>query len=94
MKKWLVAGIGVGTAVASAGIVGAQAPERGNRPVSIELSVLGSYASGLFEESAAEIVAHDPIRQRLFVVNAATSHRFDVLDISDPMNPVREFTSN
>ncbi len=91
MKKWLVAGIGVGTVVASAGIVGAQAPERGARPVSIELKRLGTYASGVFGESAAEIVAHDPIRQRLFVVNAAAGE-VDVLDITDPTAPVKAGT--
>jgi hypothetical protein len=72
--------------VAVSGIAGAQAPERGNRPVSIELSMLGSYSSGVFDEGAAEIVAHDPARQRLFVVNASAA-TVDVLDISDPTSP-------
>lgn len=54
----------------------------------IELNVLGSYASGTFDESAAEIVAHDPVNQRLFVINANDS-TVDVLDIQDPEQPVK-----
>ena len=52
----------------------------------IELNVLGTYASGAFDESAAEIVAHDAANQRLFVVNANNS-TVDVLDINDPEMP-------
>jgi hypothetical protein len=52
----------------------------------IELNVLGSYASGAFDESAAEIVAYDPANQRLFVVNANNA-TVDVLDINDPALP-------
>ncbi|GAA3562339.1 choice-of-anchor I family protein [Marinobacter xestospongiae] len=52
----------------------------------IELSVLGSYRTNLFDEGAAEIVAHDPVHQRLFVINAAAS-TVDVLDIQDPAMP-------
>jgi len=52
----------------------------------IEMNVLGTYASGAFDESAAEIVAHDPANQRLFVVNANNA-TVDVLDINDPALP-------
>jgi choice-of-anchor I-like protein len=52
----------------------------------IEMNVLGTYASGAFDESAAEIVAHDAANQRLFVVNANSS-TVDVLDINDPAMP-------
>lgn len=52
----------------------------------IEMNVLGTYASGSFDESAAEIVAHDAANQRLFVVNANNS-TVDVLDINDPEVP-------
>ena len=53
---------------------------------SIELRPLGTHATGIFDEGAAEIVAYDPATERLFVVNgyAAT---IDVLDISDPSDP-------
>ncbi|MCL1480911.1 MAG: choice-of-anchor I family protein [Marinobacter sp.] len=54
----------------------------------IELNVLGSYASGAFDESAAEIVAYDTANQRLFVVNANDS-TVDVLDINDPKMPTK-----
>lgn len=55
-------------------------------PFTLRLSPLGTYHSGLFDQAAAEIVAHDPLGQRLFVVNAA-SGRVDVLDIRDPAAP-------
>ncbi|NER04803.1 MAG: calcium-binding protein, partial [Okeania sp. SIO3C4] len=50
------------------------------------LQVLGTYETGAFDESAAEIVAHDPNTQRVFVVNGNEA-TIDVLDISDPTNP-------
>ena len=52
----------------------------------ISLEVLGTYRTGVFAESAAEIVAHDPETQRLFVVNA-NAGVVDVLDIADPDDP-------
>ncbi len=52
----------------------------------INLQPLGTYQSGLFDESAAEIVAHDPNTQRLYVVNANFGN-IDVLDINNPANP-------
>lgn len=55
---------------------------------SIELRPLGSYATGVFAAGGSEISAHDPLHQRLFVVNGAHSV-VDVLDISDPTNPWR-----
>ncbi|MGD1807080.1 choice-of-anchor I family protein [Dapis sp. BLCC M126] len=51
-----------------------------------KLRALGTYETGLFDESAAEITAYDPNTQRVFVVNA-NSATIDVLDISDPSNP-------
>ena len=52
----------------------------------IQLSLIGNYRTGVFDEGAAEIVAHDPKTQRLFFVNAADSS-IDILDINDPTNP-------
>lgn len=52
----------------------------------IELNVLGRYLSNVFDEGAAEIVAHDPVNQRLFVVNSAAT-TVDVLDIGDAASP-------
>ena len=53
---------------------------------SIELTPLGTLATGIFDDGAAEIVAYDPGTKRLFVVNGANA-TIDVLDISDPSNP-------
>jgi 2',3'-cyclic-nucleotide 2'-phosphodiesterase / 3'-nucleotidase / 5'-nucleotidase len=54
-------------------------------PKEISLNPIGTYRDGAFEVSAAEIVAHDPVTQRLFVVNAdPEGPAIDVLDISDP----------
>ncbi len=52
----------------------------------VTLRWLGTAATGAFDESAAEIVAHDPDSQRLFVVNAM-SGQLDVIDIADPGAP-------
>lgn len=52
----------------------------------IALRFLGRYASGEFDESAAETVAYDAATQRIFVVNA-NSGMVDILDISSPATP-------
>ena len=57
----------------------------------IALRPAGTYASGVFAESAAEITSYDPSTQRLFVVNA-NSGAVDVLDVSRPGAPRRLFT--
>ncbi|GAA1859041.1 choice-of-anchor I family protein [Microbacterium koreense] len=52
------------------------------------LSPIGTYETGVFDESAAEIVqVHG---DRLYVVNALAGV-VDVLDIADPANPVKLF---
>jgi hypothetical protein len=53
----------------------------------LSLEVIGQYKAGVFDEGAAEIVAHDPRTQRLFVVNANAAS-VDVLDINDPAQPL------
>ncbi|MGK7890105.1 MAG: choice-of-anchor I family protein, partial [Leptolyngbyaceae cyanobacterium] len=58
--------------------------------MAIELSLLGTYETDIFDESAAEIPAYDPTTQQLFVSNSADND-VDVLNISDPTNP---FLSN
>jgi DNA-binding beta-propeller fold protein YncE len=55
-------------------------------PSTISLNQISTYASGIFDEGAAEIVAFDKGSQRLFVSNAE-ENTLDVLDISDPANP-------
>ncbi|MEQ9402661.1 MAG: choice-of-anchor I family protein [Cyclobacteriaceae bacterium] len=49
----------------------------------ISLEKISTYSTGFFDESGAEIVAHDPYSQRLYVTNGGTD-QIDILDISDP----------
>ncbi len=56
------------------------------KPYRISIEPIGTYASGIFNASAAEIVAHDAQTQRLFTVNAE-SGKIDVLDIRNPSLP-------
>jgi 2',3'-cyclic-nucleotide 2'-phosphodiesterase / 3'-nucleotidase / 5'-nucleotidase len=57
-------------------------------PKPITLEPIGTYRDGAFGVSAAEIVAHDPRTQRLFVVNAdPAGPSIDILDVSDPTSP-------
>ena len=56
----------------------------------IRLSVAGTYATGVFDEGAAEIVDYDPVSMRLFVVNG-DANAIDVLDAADPDHPTRLF---
>lgn len=58
---------------------------------SIKLQPLGTFNTGVFDEGAAEIVAHDPKTQRLFVVNANAA-TVDVLNLADPGNPTLLFS--
>ncbi len=57
----------------------------------ISLEPIGTYETGIFDDGAAEIVDYDSKNERLFVVNGA-DRAIDVLDISDPANPVFEFS--
>lgn len=54
----------------------------------VELEFLGRYSTGQFGVSAAEIPAYDAGTKRVFVVNAL-SGRVDVLDLSNPAQPVK-----
>ncbi|MBD1876226.1 choice-of-anchor I family protein [Nodosilinea sp. FACHB-131] len=64
-------------------------PTDPTNPTSLLVPV-GTYSTGVFDASAAEIVVHDPATQRLFVVNANVP-TVEVLDISDPSNPTKLF---
>ena len=77
------------TMVAALGLA-TEAQAQGN-PSTIELEVLGTYESGVFDEGAAEIGAYDRKSTRYFVTNA-DENTVDVLDASDPENPTLEFT--
>lgn len=88
--------LGLGSALLpalSAPAVAAVVPE----PVSLSadgapfrLAPVGSYETGVFDASAAEIVAFHAGTDRLFVVNAADA-RVEVLDAADPAAPTRLF---
>lgn len=54
----------------------------------IHLTVAGTYATGIFDEGAAEIPAYAPEAKRLFVVNGA-DETIDALDLSNPANPTK-----
>ena len=49
----------------------------------LTLSVASSYASGVIDEGASEIVAYDAGSRRLFSINAAAA-TVDIFDLSDP----------
>lgn len=53
----------------------------------IGLQHVSTYHTGIFDDSAAEILAHDATNQRIFFVNGA-NNSIDVLDISTPSTPV------
>ncbi|MEM1044009.1 MAG: choice-of-anchor I family protein [Bacteroidota bacterium] len=57
---------------------------------SLTLDLLGTFATGIFDDGAAEIVDYDPVTQRLFFVNAADTEVV-ALDVSDPAVPVEAF---
>jgi len=58
---------------------------------SVELKVLGSYATGIYNQGASEIVAYDAGTKRLFTVNGATS-KIDVLSVANPSAPTLLFS--
>ncbi|AFZ51430.1 choice-of-anchor I family protein [Dactylococcopsis salina] len=62
-----------------------EVPEATNE---LELSVAGTFTTGIFDEGAAEIVAYDAGTEQLFVINSDAT-TVDILDVSDPTNPSR-----
>ncbi|WP_022850104.1 choice-of-anchor I family protein [Limisalsivibrio acetivorans] len=54
----------------------------------VTLSVLGTYSTGIFDESAAEIVVYDDVNNQLFVVNGDTK-AIDVIGIDNLSAPVK-----
>ena len=61
-------------------------PEAPQATNAITLEVAGTFQTGIFDESAAEIVAFDPESDSLFVINA-DANVIDILDIADPTAP-------
>src|SRR5690554_5178664 len=91
MNRWSLTAIATAVAVSLTGCLGSDSDsDRGagdtTPRISIELSKLGSYATGEYGQSAAEIPAFDPVNQRIFMVNAL-SGAVDVLDASNPATP-------
>jgi len=70
----------------STGATGPTGPA-GTSEVLLDLNLVGRYSSSVFDEGAAEIVAYDPAAKRPFVVNSSAV-TVDVLNLSDPANPV------
>ncbi len=89
MKKLVLAAAAFAVAVPA---LAAEAPAT-RSAAAISVQLLGRYDSGIRGASAAEIVAHDPQTQRLFVINAAASS-IDVLDIANPALPALVRTLN
>lgn len=54
----------------------------------LDLNVIGTYKSGIFDEGAMEIVTYDPASQKLFAVNGDDG-TIDIFDINDPSNIVK-----
>lgn len=78
-----VATLAVGALVPASAGSAAGSPRHESK---VTLTPLGTYSTGAYDEGASEIVAHDPRRQRLFVVNAQ-SGTVDVLDIRNARTP-------
>ncbi|MEL7530287.1 MAG: choice-of-anchor I family protein [Bacteroidota bacterium] len=63
----------------------------GSLEAQIQLSVLGTYQSGIFDDGAAEISAYDPISRQLFVTNSG-QNTLDVFNLTNPAVPVLAYT--
>lgn len=61
------------------------------QPITLAFQKLGTHATGIFDEGAAEIATYDPETKRLFVVNGEAG-AIDVLDASDPAAPTLAFS--
>ncbi|MEM8720384.1 MAG: choice-of-anchor I family protein [Cyanobacteria bacterium P01_G01_bin.39] len=57
---------------------------------SVELTQIGLFDTGIFDDGAAEIPAFESASEQLFVTNGAND-TIDVLDLSDPSNPTLAF---
>ena len=63
-------------------------PVNAQATFNLTLEPIGTYASGIYDEGGAEIVAYDSRTRRAFVVNANDT-TIDVLDLRQPSNPVK-----
>lgn len=53
----------------------------------LQLNLLGSFSNGASGSNSAEIVAHDPTTQRLYIANSVGA-KLDIVNFADPSNPV------
>lgn len=53
----------------------------------LQLNLLGSFSNGASGSNSAEIVAHDPTTQRLYIANSIGA-KLDIVNFADPSNPV------
>lgn len=53
---------------------------------SLSLNLLANFSNGISGSNSAEIVAHDPGTQRLFIANSIGA-KLDIVDFADPSNP-------
>lgn len=67
-------------------IIGIIAVGASSTQANLKIERIGTYTTGIFSDSAAEISAYDPINQKIFVINGSTN-KVDVLNIQDPSNP-------
>ena len=54
---------------------------------SLTLNLLSSFSNGVSGSNSAEIVAHDPSTQRLYIANSIGA-KLDIVDFVNPSNPV------
>ncbi|WP_411731535.1 choice-of-anchor I family protein [Paeniglutamicibacter sp.] len=83
-----------GSAFYAAGAVADIVPDpisHSTKGAGLELNAIGSYETGIFDKSAAEIVTYHAASKRLFVVNAQAG-AVDVLDIADPTKPTKLYS--
>ncbi|MGB3691695.1 MAG: choice-of-anchor I family protein [Spirulinaceae cyanobacterium] len=59
--------------------------------IAFSLTPIGTFETGIFDESAAEIPAYDPLTKSLFVTNGE-SNQIDVLDLTNPSSPALKFS--
>lgn len=82
-KRLLVPVLAVGLAALAVPV-----PALAQEGPALDLSVLGTYSTGAFAAGGSEIVTYDPSTKRVFAVNAEAGV-VDVIDVSDPANPVK-----
>lgn len=52
----------------------------------LQMNLLGSFSNGTSGSNSAEIVAHDPTTQRLYIANSVGA-KLDIVDFANPSNP-------